>query len=204
MLRWRRPNTEAALCLAHLWVAFAQESSQHHPVEHALPPLQVVLDRVREEDGVDEVAVEGLDGAEGDQDPGEPDRLERGLVGVGSPGKAKLSLLKESWISRVALEEKEGFDTGQLLGGEVEGAEGGEAVAEGGESGRGAGLREEQVELLLLEAGRLEAALEEEDVGPGRANGSCLAAWRQGPQRGQSSQPVASRFKVLGSNLAEL
>ena len=127
LLRWRRPNTQTALCLARLWVAFAEESSQHHTVEYALPPLQVVLDRVREEDGVDELAVEGLDGAEGDQDPGEPDRLERGLVGVGSPGKAKLSLLKESRISRVALEEKEGFDTGQLLSGEVEGAEGVEA-----------------------------------------------------------------------------
>ena len=65
------------------------------------------------------------------------------------------------------MEEKEGFDTGQLLRGEVEGAEGGEAVAEGGESGRGAGLREEQVELLFLEAGRLKAALEEEEVWPG-------------------------------------
>ena len=94
LLRWSRPNTQAAPCLAHLWVAFAQESSQDHPIKYALPPLQVILDRVREEDGVHKVAVEGLDGAEGDQDPSEPDRLEGGLVGVGSPGKAKLSLLK--------------------------------------------------------------------------------------------------------------
>ena len=204
LLRWGRPNTQAALCLAHLWVAFAQESSQHHPVEHALPPLQVVLDRVREEDGVDEVAVEGLDGAEGDQDPGEPDRLERGLVGVGSPGKAKLSLLKESRISRVALEEKEGFDTGQLLGGEVEGAEGGEAVAEGGESSRGAGLREEQVELLLLEAGRLEAALKEEEVWPGGADSSCLAVCGQASQGRQGPQPVTGGEEVYSCHSAEL
>ena len=47
-------------------------------------------------------------------------------------------------------------------------------MAEGGEGCRGAGSRKKQVQLLLLEAGRLEAALEEEDVWPRGADGSCL------------------------------
>ena len=198
------PKTEAALCLACLWIAFAEESSQHHAIEYALSPVQVVLDCVRKEDGVDEAAVEGLDGAECDQDPGEPDRLDGGLVGVGSSGQAKLGLLKESRISRVALEEKESLDAGQLLRGEVEGAEGGEAVAEGGESGLGAGLREKQVQLLLLEAGRLQAALEEEEVGPGEADSPCLAGDGKESQGREGSQPITGGEEVNSCHPAEL
>ena len=58
-------------------------------------------------------------------------------------------------------------------------------MAEGGEGGLGAGLREKQVQLLLLEAGRLEAALEEEEVGPGGTDGPCLATGRKRPERGK-------------------
>ena len=111
-------------------------------------------------------------------------------------------MLKKSHISRVALEEQEGFDARQLISGEVEGAKGGKAVTEGGKSSRGAALREKQVQFLLLEAGRLEAALQEEEVWPRGADGSCLAGWRKGPQRGQAPQPVAGRMKVLGCSLA--
>ena len=77
-------------------------------------------------------------------------------------------------------------------------------MSEGGKGCRGAGLREKQVQLLLLEAGRLQAALEEEEMGPGGADGSCLGTWRKAPQRGQRPQPVACGFKVLGCNLTEL
>ena len=92
----RRTKTQAALGQACLWVAFAQEPSQDHPVKHTLPSLQIVLYRIGKEDGVDEATVESLNGAESDQNPGKPDRLKRSLVGIGSPGKTKLGLLKES------------------------------------------------------------------------------------------------------------
>ena len=78
--RWSDTNT--ALGLTCLRVALAEEPGQHDPVQHALPPLQVVLDRVREENGVDEAAGDHLDRPQCDQDPRESHRLERTLVGV--------------------------------------------------------------------------------------------------------------------------
>ena len=75
-------DTNTALGLTCLRVALAEEPGQHDPVQHALPPLQVVLDRVREEDGVDEAAGDHLDRPQCDQDPRESHRLERTLVGV--------------------------------------------------------------------------------------------------------------------------
>ena len=84
MLWWWRgwSDTNTALGLTCLRVALAEEPGQHDPVQHALPPLQVVLDRVREENGVDEAAGDHLDRPQCDQDPGESHRLERTLVGV--------------------------------------------------------------------------------------------------------------------------
>ena len=79
---WRWSDTNTALGLTCLRVALAEEPGQHDPVQHALPPLQVVLDRVREEDGVDEAAGDHLDRPQCDQNPGESHRLERTLVGV--------------------------------------------------------------------------------------------------------------------------
>ena len=77
-------------------------------------------------------------------------------------------------------------------------------MSEGGEGCRGAGLREKQVQLLLLEAGRLEAALEEEEVGPGGADGSCLAACGQESQGRQGSQPITGGEEVYSCHSAEL
>ena len=78
------------------------------------------------------------------------------------------------------MKEKKSLHAGELLRSEIEGAEGGEAIAEGGEGHWGAGWREKQVELLLSEAGRLEATLEEEEVGPGGGDGSCLGGRGEG------------------------
>ena len=77
-------------------------------------------------------------------------------------------------------------------------------MAEGGESGLGAGLREKQVQLLLLEAGRLEAALEEEEVGPGGADGFCLAGDGKESQGREGSQPITGGEEVNSCHPAEL
>ena len=76
-------------------------------------------------------------------------------------------------------------------------------MLEGGEGGGGAGGGEEQVQVLLLEAGALDAALEEEEMGPRVGDGSRLAAWWEGSQGWQGPQPVAGGLKVLSCHLAE-
>ena len=78
-------------------------------------------------------------------------------------------------------------------------------MTEGCKSGLGARSREKQVQLLLLlEAGRLEAALEEEEVGPGGADGSCLAACGQESQGRQGPQPVRGGEEVYSCHSTEL